>query len=162
MRISDWSSDVCSSDLASNEDYARIFRQVDDALRDTGEVADRQLQVAEQQLEELRELRRALTGELGGLPNPGADFGYSPTRNRILARVTSYAGDFGSGGFGAFRAGLSPEINALVDAIASGIHFAHGGVMPAAGPLELHRYAAGGVAPAPPRPGERQVGETGG
>src|SRR5690606_671514 len=95
------------------------------------------------------DLRRALTGELGGLPNPGADFGYSPTRNRILARITGYAGDFGSGGFGAFRAGLSPEINALVDAIASSIHFADGGVMTGAGALQLHRYAAGGVAHAP-------------
>lgn len=134
---------------ASNEDYARIFRQVDDALRDTGAVADRQLEVAEQQLEELRELRRALTGEIGDLPNPNANFGHNPTRNRILARLTGYAGDFGGGGFGAFRAGLSPEINALVDAIASSVNFAGGGVMTAAGPLDLYRYAAGGVARSP-------------
>jgi len=134
---------------ASNEDYARIFRQVDDALRDTGALADRQLVVAEQQLEELRELRRALTGEIGDLPDASADFGHNPTRNRILARLTGYAGDFGGGGFGTFRAGLSPEINALVEAIASSINFADGGVMTAAGPLDLHRYATGGIARSP-------------
>lgn len=134
---------------ASNEDYARIFRQVDDALRDTGAVADRQLEVAEQQLEELRGLRRALTGELGDLPNSDADFGHNPTRNRILARLTGYAGDFGGGGFGTFRAGLSSDVNALVDAIASAINFADGGVMTAGGPLDLHRYAEGGVARSP-------------
>ncbi|GHD42228.1 hypothetical protein GCM10017083_06990 [Thalassobaculum fulvum] len=134
---------------ASNEDYARVFRQVDSALRDTGDVADRQLQVAEAQLEELKELRRALTGETGDLPNPNADFGYKPTRNRIIARLTGYAGDFGSGGFSAFRAGLAPDINALVDAIASAINFADGGVMTAGGPLELHRYASGGIAHRP-------------
>jgi len=134
---------------ASNEDYARVFRQVDSVLRDTGDVADRQLQVAEAQLEELKELRRALTGETGDLPNPSADFGYKPTRNRIIARLTGYAGDFGSGGFSAFRAGLSPDVNALVDAIVSAINFADGGVMTAGGPLELHRYASGGVAHRP-------------
>lgn len=134
---------------ASNEDYARIFRQVDDTLRGTGDVADRQLQVAEAQLEELRELRRALTGEIGDLPDPSADFGSNPTRNRILARLTGYAGDFGNGGFAAFRPGLSAEVNALVDAIASAINFADGGVMTRGGPLELHRYAFGGVASRP-------------
>ena len=134
---------------ASSEDYARIFRRVDDALRGTGDVASRQLELAEQQLEELKGLRRALTGELGGLPNPDADFGHNPTRNRILARLTGYAGDFGDGGFGSFRAGLSAELNALIDAIASSIHFAEGGVMTGSGPLSLHRYAGGGVASSP-------------
>jgi len=134
---------------ASNEDYARIFRQVDDTLRGTGDVADRQLQVAEAQLEELKELRRALTGETGDLPNPDADFGRNPTRNRILSRLTGYAGDFGSGGFAAFRPGLSSDVNALVDAIASAVNFADGGVMTAGGPLELHRYGFGGIASRP-------------
>ena len=134
---------------ASTEDYAKVFRQVDAALRDTGGVADRQLAVAEQQLEELSRLRRALTGEIGELPNPSADFGQNPTRNRILARLTGYAGDFGGGGFGGFRAGLSPEINALVDAIASSIGFADGGLMTAGGPLALHAYAGGGIARRP-------------
>ncbi|MEQ9329974.1 hypothetical protein [Thalassobaculum sp.] len=134
---------------ASNEDYARIFGQVDAALRATGDVADRQLQVAEAQLEELRELRRAVTGEVGDLPNPDADFGRNPTRNRILARLTGYAGDFGNGGFDAFRPGLSPGIAALVDAIASSVNFAGGGVMTPGGPLELHRYAHGGIAVRP-------------
>ncbi|EDP66833.1 membrane protein [alpha proteobacterium BAL199] len=134
---------------ASNEDYARVFRQVDAALRDTSDIADRQLQVAEAQLEELKQLRRALTGEFGDLPNPTADFGHNPTRNRLLARVTGYAGDFGNGGFAAFRTGLSPDINALVDAIASTINFADGGVMTSSGPFDLHRYARGGIAHGP-------------
>src|SRR3546814_17910651 len=34
MRISDWSSDVCSSDLVELEALADIFRQVDEAARD--------------------------------------------------------------------------------------------------------------------------------
>ncbi|MEQ8396500.1 hypothetical protein [Thalassobaculum sp.] len=134
---------------ASNEDYARVFRQVDTVLRDSAGVADRQLQVAEAQLEELKQLRQALTGEFGDLPNPAADFGRNPTRNRLLARVTGYAGDFGGGGFAAFRGGLSPDLNALVDAIASTINFADGGVMTASGPLDLHRYARGGIARGP-------------
>lgn len=134
---------------ASNEDYARIFRQVDGALRATGDTADRQLQVAEAQLEELKELRRALTGEFGDLPNPDADFGRNPTRNRIIARLTGYAGDFGSGGFAGFRPGLSGDVNALVDAIAGAINFADGGVMTVGGALDLHRYAGGGIARQP-------------
>lgn len=134
---------------ASNEDYARIFRQVDSVLRETGDVAGRQLQVAEAQLEELRELRRALTGEIGGLPSPDSDFGRNPTRNRILARLTGYAGDFGSGGFSAFRNGLAPDVSALVDAIESAVNFADGGVMTPGGPLQLHRYAFGGIARRP-------------
>jgi len=141
--------DLARDFYASSEDYARIFEQVDGALRDVGSVADRQLAVAEQQLEELREMRLALTGGIGGVPNPAADFGNNPTRNRVIAQLTGYAGDFGNGQFGAFRQTLSAETNRLVDRIAETINFAEGGVMTEAGPLPLRREEPGGVVSAP-------------
>ncbi|WPZ36265.1 hypothetical protein T8K17_08955 [Thalassobaculum sp. OXR-137] len=134
---------------ASNEDYARIFAAVDGALGDTQSVAERQLSVAQAQLEELRTIARGFSGDLGGLPNPNANFGNAPTRNRIIAQLTGYAGDFGAGQFGAFRAGLSPEINRIVDLLDQTIPFAQGGIMTESGPLPLARYAAGGVADSP-------------
>lgn len=134
---------------ASNEDYARIFAAVDGALGETQTVAERQLDVARAQLEELRTIARGFSGELGGLPNPNANFGQAPTRNRIIAQLTGYAGDFGSGQFGAFRAGLSAEINRIVDLLDQAIPFAAGGIMTAGGALPLTRYAGGGVADSP-------------
>ena len=134
---------------ASNEDYARIFAAVDGALGDTQGVAERQLDVAQAQLEELRTIARGFSGELGGLPNANANFGNAPTRNRIIAQLTGYAGDFGSGQFGAFRAGLSAEINRIVDLLDQAVPFAQGGIMTAHGSLPLARYAGGGVADSP-------------
>ena len=134
---------------ASNEDYARIFATVDGALGETQSVAERQLDVARAQLEELRTIARGFSGDLGGLPNPNADFGQAPTRNRIIAQLTGYAGDFGSGQFGAFRAGLSAEINRIVDLLDQAIPFAAGGIMTGHGSLPLARYAGGGVADSP-------------
>ncbi|WP_028793473.1 hypothetical protein [Thalassobaculum salexigens] len=134
---------------ASNEDYARIFATVDGALGETRNVAERQLDVAQAQLEELRTIARGFSGDLGGLPNPNANFGQAPTRNRIIAQLTGYAGDFGSGQFGAFRAGLSDEINRIVDLLDQTIPFAAGGIMTARGSLPLTRYAVGGVADSP-------------
>lgn len=134
---------------ASNEDYARIFSAVDGALGETQTVAERQLDVAQAQLEELRTISRRLSGELGDLPNPDADFGQAPTRNRIIAQLTGYAGDFGSGQFAAFRAGLSDEINRIVDLLDQSIPFAQGGIMTEHGSLPLARYAGGGVADSP-------------
>lgn len=134
---------------ASNQDYARIFSEVDGVLGDTQSVAERQLDVAEAQLRELERMSRALTGDLSGVPNPNADFGLAPTRNRVISRLTGYAGDFGSGGFSAFRSGLSDEVNRAVDLLVQTIPFAAGGIMTAQGPVPLHRYARGGVARTP-------------
>lgn len=97
----------------------------------------------------LREISRALTGEVGDLPDPDADFGANPTRNRLIASITGYAGDFGDGGFGAFRSGLGPETNALVDILTNAISFAEGGIMTGGGPIALKTYDLGGVAYGP-------------
>jgi|GEM_PF-737539 len=134
---------------ASNEDYARIFADVDAALGDTQSVAERQLGVAQAQLEELRAINRGLSGGLAELPNPTADFGRAPTRNRLIARLTGYSGNFGSGGFSAFRGGLSDALNQAVDMLVQAIPFADGGVMTTAGPLPLTRYGLGGIADSP-------------
>src|SRR3546814_10637489 len=40
MRISDWSSDVCSSDLAINADYAARVAQLTDLIQNAGTVSD--------------------------------------------------------------------------------------------------------------------------
>lgn len=140
---------LARSYYASNQDYARIFAEVDGALGDTQSVAERQLTVAQAQLRELETISRSLSGDLSGVPNPNADFGLAPTRNRIIARLTGYAGDFGDGGFSAFRPGLSDALNDAVDLLVQTIPFASGGVMTARGPLALHRYASGGVADTP-------------
>ncbi|MDF1791442.1 MAG: hypothetical protein P1U88_05995 [Thalassobaculaceae bacterium] len=140
---------LARSFYASNEDYARIFSDVDRALGDTQSVAEQQLDVARAQLEELRAISRSFSGELAGLPNPDANFGQAPTRNRIIARLTGYAGDFGGGGFSAFRPGLSDDLNRAVDLLVQTIPFAAGGIMTAQGPLALHRYGQGGVADHP-------------
>jgi hypothetical protein len=134
---------------ASNEEYARIFERVDTVLADTESLAQQQLDVARAQLEELRSLSRALGGQDAGLPNPNADFGAHPTRNRMIARLTGYSGDFGNGAFGAFRAGLSADMKAAVDLIDNTVRFAEGGVMTASGPLPIHGHASGGIATTP-------------
>lgn len=134
---------------ASNQDYARIFSEVDGALGDTQSVGQRQLDVAQAQLRQLESIARGLSGDLSGLPDPNADFGLAPTRNRLIARLTGYAGDFGAGGFSFFRQNLSEEINRAVDLLVQTIPFAAGGVMTAQGPVPLHRYASGGVADRP-------------
>jgi hypothetical protein len=141
--------ELARSFYASSEDYARIFEQVDGALESTESIAESQLRVAEEQLETLRDISRSLSGDLGDLPNPDAEFGANPTRNRLIARITGYAGDFGSGGFGTFRSGLSSETNALVDTLANTIGFADGGIMTAFGPLALKAYDQGGIAYGP-------------
>ena len=134
---------------ASNQDFARIFSEVDGALGDTQSVAQRQLDVAKAQLRQLESIARGLSGDLSGLPNPNADFGLAPTRNRLISRLTGYSGDFGAGGFSSFRQNLSEEINRAVDLLVQTIPFAAGGVMTAQGPVPLHRYASGGVADRP-------------
>ncbi len=134
---------------ASTEDYARIFDTVDAALGGTQSVAEQQLDVARAQLEELRAIARNLSGDVAGLPNPEADFGFAPTRNRIIARLTGYSGDFGGGGFSAFRAGLSDDLNRAVDLLEQTVPFAAGGIMTDRGPLPLSVYGGGGVADTP-------------
>lgn len=141
--------ELARSFYASSEDYARIFEQVDGTLEATESIAQTQFRVAEEQLEVLREISRALTGEVGDLPDPDAGFGANPTRNRLIARITGYAGGFGDGGFGAFRSGLGPETNALVDILTNAISFADGGIMTGGGPLALKTHEQGGVAYGP-------------
>src|SRR3546814_4751167 len=41
MRISDWSSDVCSSDLPAHHQHRKFVREGDEAFEDRGMAADR-------------------------------------------------------------------------------------------------------------------------
>lgn len=134
---------------ASSEDYARIFDSVDAVLGDTQSVAEQQLDVAREQLAELREISRTLSGGISDLPNPAADFGRAPTRNRLIARLTGYTGDFGNGGFAAYRGGLSDDLNRVVDQLVQAVPFALGGIMTDHGSVPLGSFADGGIADSP-------------
>src|SRR3546814_9238093 len=65
MRISDWSSDVCSSDLL----LRRHHREVD---VDEGQIDEERFLLVVRLLDELR---RPIDEHVGGIPLPGADLG---------------------------------------------------------------------------------------
>lgn len=126
----------------SSADYARQLARIDAAAAEVEGTAGRQATIAEQQLEALRsqvdglvtlnesvlsvgEAIKALQSATrvedstwgGPLSNPGRSFGLNPEANKLLARTTGYAGDFGSGGFQAWIEGQPEATKAQARAI---------------------------------------------
>src|SRR3546814_1046934 len=82
MRISDWSSDVCSSDLARREEH-------DWTLRAGGAGAVRTLRGGDRRLADRGLSRRAAGGaqRRGGGPDAGAEIGRASCRERVCQYV---------------------------------------------------------------------------
>lgn len=129
---------------ASNEDYAEIFNEVQAALAATEGVAERQLQVAQAQLnsinaiatsmalvnEQLDTLAEALDkyGDVVQNPNriwagPGRE--QNIPVNMAVAAATGYTGDFGSGGFTAYIL-ANPHLAAVANAVFDQYNFQGG------------------------------------
>src|SRR3546814_10776921 len=82
MRISDWSSDVCSSDLGLLIDYRGILKALDTALTEYQDLAERTQGGFD--LNDIDELYADVSTEYKRLPNLHADLWtiFKPVKNR--------------------------------------------------------------------------------
>jgi hypothetical protein len=132
----------------TNQNTVDLFNRIQGDSRAIEDMTVTQIDLLQSQLAELQAIRASLDAAGG---SGGQDFGANPVRNRILASLTGYGGDFGAGGFGQFLAssGLPQSILDQVNNIAGTINFANGGIMTGRGSLPLNMYSAGGVANSP-------------
>lgn len=130
--------------FGATEAYATAFARVDEVLRQTEASADQQVSLARRQLDlaqaQLEALQTIAAGANAG--NPNRNWGARPVLNRTLASITGYGGDFGTGGFNAFRQGLSPALQQIVSELERVIAFARGGVLDRG---HVVPFATGGV-----------------
>src|SRR3546814_16130420 len=74
MRISDWSSDVCSSDLFTLEEIGELMAisgNYSDDMNEMRNASARKLEVVEERLAELTRMRDALRGLVDACPGHG-------------------------------------------------------------------------------------------
>jgi hypothetical protein len=139
--------EASKENFGATEEYYADFQRTQAALQASETLAERQVAIAEQQLAKLDEVKRALERQAGG--NPDRNWGGNPVRNHLIAQLTGYTGDFGSGGYGRFAAALPANLRQAADQIAATINFAEGGIMTPLGAVPLNRYGFGGVALGP-------------
>jgi hypothetical protein len=132
----------------TNQNTVDLFNRIQGDSRAIEDMGVTQIDLLQSQLDALEGIRATLEAQGG---SGSQNFGANPVRNRILASLTGYGGDFGAGGFGQFLAssGLPQSILDQVNNIAGTINFANGGIMTGRGSLPLNMYSAGGVANSP-------------
>ena len=112
----------------TNQNTVDLFNRIQGDSRAIEDMAVTQIDLLQSQLAELQAIRASLDAAGG---SGGQDFGRNPVRNRILANLTGYTGDFGAGGFGQYLANQNfpPALRDLISQIGSTINFADGGLV---------------------------------